>query len=205
MPYKIISFDLQGTLTDAAFSDEFWLEYLPRTYSQKHRLTVEEGKKQLGALFHQYGKYDYRYYSVKYWLQELKITESFSEIVRDFKHQPYFYPEMAKLVQELSSKIPLIIISTTTYDFIDIELVSERKYFQHIYSTLDDLHLAGKSSEVFLAIAQSLQVTPSEILHIGNNKEMDISNAQKAGVQVYWFDETTPLAFQVKNIYYLMQ
>ena len=42
MKYKLICFDLQGTLSNTEFSDYFWFEVLPLLYKQsKGYLSIE--------------------------------------------------------------------------------------------------------------------------------------------------------------------
>ena len=62
MKYKVISFDMQGTLTDSSFSDEFWMETLPSLYSKSKNVSLKEAKKILKEKFKDYGVYDYRWF-----------------------------------------------------------------------------------------------------------------------------------------------
>jgi len=53
---------------------------------------------------------------------------------------------------------------------------------------VDYFKLGGKTKEVFLSVVNELKVAPHEILHIGDNIEMDIENAKKANVNAIFFD-----------------
>lgn len=181
--FKVISFDLQGTLSSAKFSDEFWLEVLPKLYSKSKGIDIDCARGELKEKFMGWGKYDYRYYSLKYWLKELGVGMSFEEIVCRMKNEPLFFDSFVELLKDLSKKYKLIIISTTTHEFIEVELGGFAKYFFRVYSTLDDLDIAGKPKEVFLNVANELGVLPSEILHVGDNYEMDVKNAKEAGCE----------------------
>lgn len=200
MNYDLISFDLQGTLTDSAFSDEFWLEYIPSVYAERHSIPLPEAKQQLWDRFKQYGKYDSRYYSVRYWLDELHLNEPFPAIVNRLHHKPRFFTPMHTLVRRLSKKYPLIIISTTTREFIDTELADKRKFFLNAWSTLDDLGIAGKTAESYTLIARSLALPPERILHIGDSREMDADNAVKAGYRIYRFDPSVAVSVHSQRI-----
>ncbi|MFH1585949.1 MAG: HAD family hydrolase [archaeon] len=188
MKYDIVAFDLQGTLSDSAFSDEFWMETLPHLYSKYNKISLVEAKEELKKRFKEYGKYDYRYYSVDYWLKELKLTLSFKDLCKLIKHKPHFYEDSIKLIKELSKEIPLVIISSTTKEFIEIELGRNNKYFKKVFSSIDDFNMAGKPKELYTKIAQILNVEPNKIIYIGNDSEMDIKNAKEGGFKTFFFD-----------------
>ncbi len=200
MKYKIISFDMQETLTDSSFSDEFWMETLPYLYSKSKSISLDESKAILKEKFSKYGKYDYRYYSVKYWIEELDLKMDFSDIVKMIKNKPLFYKDVKELLKSLKDKVKLIIISTTTYEFIDCELGEHKQYFDKIYSSLDDFDIAGKTKEVYEKVAKENNVLPSEILHIGDSKEMDVENADKAGCDVFFFNNSRSRDENIKEL-----
>lgn len=192
MKYKVISFDLQGTLSDDAFSDEFWLKLLPVLYSESKKVSIEDAKEALKIKFKEYGKYDYRYYSVQYWVKELNLKLKFNDIRRRINSKPFLFADTLEIIEKLYGKVKLIIISSTTNEFIEAELGDKRKYFDHIYSSLDSFGIAGKPKELYLKIAEILSVKPSDIIHIGNSEESDIRNAKKAGLHTFFFDEKEP-------------
>jgi len=189
---KIISFDLQGTISNSNFSDYFWLILLPELYSRKNNLSLQESKNELINFFKHIGKYDYRYYDHRYWLKELGLKWSFNQVVKAIKLSPSFYPEIEGLIKKLYKKVPLIILSTTTREFIDIELNKYSNYFNHIFSTIDDLAIAGKPPTAFEKVAAELGKKNNSFLHIGDSLEMDIENANKAGWKAFhWTKQVT--------------
>ncbi|QQS70979.1 HAD-IA family hydrolase [Candidatus Saccharibacteria bacterium] len=94
-------------------------------------------------------------------------------------------PRVEKLLIEYIAglSLPVVLLSTTTNRFIDYELGLNKQYFNKIYSCVDDFSTGGKTADVFGAIAREWGVKPNEIVHIGDNQEMDIDNALKAGVR----------------------
>ena len=59
---KILSLDMQGTLTDSAFSDYFWIELLPQKFSEKFNCSIESAKQIISDKFSKMGKYNIKYY-----------------------------------------------------------------------------------------------------------------------------------------------
>lgn len=189
MPFKLVSFDLQGTLSDSSFSDEFWLNLLPHLYAEYHNIEFKNAKTILKQEFAEIGKYDLRYYSVEYWLGRLCPASSFQQIIQRLETSPYLYDDTLSFVKELHGVVPLIVVSTTTRRFIELELGGESRYFEHTYSSLDDLEIPGKPPEVFRKVAEKLGVEPAQILHVGDCEEMDVKNAKEAGWQAFHFEK----------------
>lgn len=198
MKYDVISFDLQGTLTDSTFSDEFWLEVLPQLYSRRHNMRLDRAKDELREIFARIGKYEYRYYSLQYWLDELGLSTV--DALKHIKHRPRFFADTRKLIGELKNRVVLVIITSATTEFIDHELGDNKKYFKAIYSTLDDFNIPGKPAEVYARIAQDLGVPTNRILHIGDSKEMDVDNARRAGCATFFFDHKSPRDKNIRDL-----
>lgn len=181
---KIISLDLQGTLSDSSFSDYFWIELLPRKYSEKFNITLDEAKKTLKEKFKGYGVYNLKYYDDKYWEKYLSFNTL--DELKKMDIQPKINEELYKLI--LSIPLPKIIISTTTNTFIEYELKDKIKDFKKTYSCVDNFNTGGKTPEIFKKVCSELNVLPSEVLHIGDSKTMDVENAFNSGVSAILYD-----------------
>lgn len=181
---KVLSLDLQGTLSNSNFSDFFWLELLPEKYAKKFNTSIDQAKEILKEEFKQYGKYNILYYDDKYWSNYLEFDTL--EELKKFIIQPTINTELYNLIQNIN--IPKIIISTTTDLFIDYELKDNQKDFEKIYSCVDYFQTGGKTKEVFSTVCKELNVSPNEVLHIGDSKTMDYENAIQAGVNAILYD-----------------
>lgn len=184
---KYLSLDLQGTLSDSKFSDYYWLEIIPKKYSEHFNISVDEAKKVLKDKFKEYGVYNILYYDDKYWSDYLKFNTT-QELINS-QIQPEINKELYEFITDI--KLPKIIISTTTNLFINYELKDKVKIFDKIYSCVDYFKTGGKTKEVYEKICSQLNIKPEEMLHIGDNKLMDIKNAKEAGVTTILFDNNT--------------
>ncbi len=184
---KYISLDLQGTLSNSKFSDNFWLEIIPQKYAQKFNISIDSAKQILKEKFKEYGVYNILYYDDKYW-SEFLCFNTLEELNKS-KIKPEINKELYTYINKI--KLPKIIISTTTDLFINYELKEKVKNFEKIYSCCDYFKIGGKTKEVFEKISKELNVKPEEILHIGDNILMDIENARKAGVNAILYDDNT--------------
>lgn len=182
---KYLSLDLQGTLSSSEFSDYFWCETIPKKYAEKYNISVEQAKENLKKVFKEYGVYDIHYYDDSYW--EKSLTFNVIEELKKSSIKPKINKELLQFIENIS--IPKIIISTTTKKFINYELGEKRKLFQKIYSCVDDFNTGGKTANIYKEVAKQLNVKTNEILHIGDNKIMDIENAKKSGINAILFEK----------------
>ncbi len=181
---KVLSLDLQGTLSSSDFSDYFWLELLPIKYKEKYNLTLEESKTVLKNKFREYGVYNRLYYDDAYWANILEFNTL--EELDKFSIRPKINSELYSLIKEID--IPVIILSTTTDLFINYELSTIDDVFYKKYSCIDYFQVGGKTSDVFNKVCEELKINNDELLHVGDSKVMDIENAKLAGVQTVFYE-----------------
>jgi len=112
---KYLSFDLQGTISDAKFSDNFWMELLPKEYTLKNNISLGKAKSILKDKFKQIGKYDILYYDDSYWSKELEFDTL--QLLRNSSIRPCLDEKIVNYIS--NANLPKIIISTTTDLFIN--------------------------------------------------------------------------------------
>ena len=59
---KVVSFDVVGTLVDSYYEDYVWKEAVPRLYSRKRGVGLEEAKDYVLREYDRIGKNDIRWY-----------------------------------------------------------------------------------------------------------------------------------------------
>lgn len=193
---KVLSLDLQGTLSDAGFSDYFWLEFLPIKYAEKFNIGVEEAKHTLKNKFKEFGVYNTLYYDDAYWGEVLNF-DTLSEL-KKFTIQPMINEKLYNFIKTLD--IPIIILSTTTDIFINYELASVKDIFYKKYSCLDYFKCGGKTKDIFDKVCQELNIATDELLHVGDSMTMDVENGHLAGIKTIYYDgDTEFLIDKIKN------
>ena len=50
---QVVSFDLDGTLTDSSFANSVWLEEIPKLYAIKNKISINLAKREV---FNNYNK-----------------------------------------------------------------------------------------------------------------------------------------------------
>ncbi len=180
---KCVSFDLQGTITDAEFCDSLWIKILPEIYAMRNKVSIDKAKKLIKSYYEKEEIYDIKYYDDSFWTKMLKF-DAIKEL-ENRKIKPKINEKLMSYIKKIKEK--KIIVSTTTNLFIDVELGKEKENFDKIYSCVDYFNIGGKIPKVFRKIANELNILPNEILHIGDNYVMDVENAKKAGVNAIHF------------------
>lgn len=184
---KCLSFDLQGTITEADYCDSFWIQILPRKYAEKYKISFEEAKKEIDKHYHGDRIYDIRYYDDSYWTRMLNIDVL--DELKKINKKPKINSKFMNFIKSIN--INKIILSTTTNLFINTELGEEKKSFDKIFSCVDYFNIAGKTPEIFKMVAKELNIDTKEILHIGDNYIMDVQNAEKARVNAIHYTGNT--------------
>lgn len=177
MNYDLISFDAQGTLTDAVYSDAFWRDLLPAAYAA----ALDVSPSALPNLFKLWGPADPRYYDTELWLTELFGSLPLADLMRANDLFPRLYPDMLDLLEQLHPKTKLIVISSTTHSFLDLELRPARHLLDRVFSTIDDFDTPAKPPHLYTAIARHYSTPPDRCLHIGDRIPEDVDSPRLAG------------------------
>ncbi len=187
---KIISFDLDGTLADLNFEKAVWLEEIPKLFAKKNNLTIEEAKRAVFSAYEMIGNRDAKWYDIKFWFGELGIGNEYDKLLEESSHLIKLYPETVPVLENLSKRFQLIVISNATRDFIQFKLKVENleKYFSHIFSTTSDFKCIKGDCKGYLEVCKSLNIKPSELIHIGDDYEFDYLAGREVGIDVYFLN-----------------
>lgn len=181
MRFELVSFDVQGTLTDAAYCDAFWLRGLGEQYAASAGCSVEAGQAHLRELFTNLGKRDRIYYDADRWVAELYGGRTLREVMASLGAERKVDAGLVGLVEELKAQVMVIAVSSTTHSFLDLELEGLGDKFMRVFSTFDDLSTAGKPTEVFTLLSEMYGAAPERCVHIGDSASEDVESPRSAG------------------------
>jgi len=185
---KYISFDLDGTLADDTFDKLIWHEEVPKLYAAKHGMSLDNAK------LHVYAEY-YRALDIErvktwtdigYWFGRFGLQD-WQQLVKDMKKHVFLYDDTIDALEYLSKKYKLIIVSNAGQKFLDVKLEAEglRKHFDCIFSAPDTFGVPRKNKVMFQKILDKLGVKPDEIVHIGDDHELDYEVPTALGIKSY--------------------
>lgn len=115
VPWKNIEtvfLDMDGTLLDLRFDNEFWREYVPQCYAKKHGLDVRVAKAQLFPRYQSVeGTIDW--YCVDYWSRELALD--ISALKRELEHLIALHPYALRFLAALRDARKNVLLVTNAH------------------------------------------------------------------------------------------
>ena len=187
---KIISFDFDGTITKTTFADLFWLEGLPKLYSEKYNVDLEEAKNFLFREYDKIGKERLEWYDPDYWFNRFNINYSWKKLMEDYSYAIEIYPDVIPTLERLKNSYDLIIISNARREFIEIQMekLDIKRYFKRVFSTVSDFNMVKKEGEVYRKVCEQVGIDKSELIHVGDDYKFDFLAPRSIGIKAIYLD-----------------
>jgi HAD superfamily hydrolase (TIGR01549 family) len=187
---KIISFDMDGTLVDAEFTDWVWGHGIPTLYAGKAGLSLEEAKAFVTQEYLKVGDGAIEWYDIKYWFRFFQLEESWRGVMERYKDKIKVYPDVNHILERLGRNFPLVLTSNAGREFIDIEMEATGlgRYFYRIFSATTDFGVVKKSADFYQQICEVLETRPQEIVHVGDHYEFDYLVPRSLGIHAFYLD-----------------
>ena len=94
------------------------------------------------------------------------------------------WPDSIPALQRLAARWPL---ASLTNGNADLARTGVQAHFAH-HVCARDIGAAKPDPRIFLAAAAQLGVAPHEVLHVGDDPELDVIGAQRAGLRAAWIN-----------------
>jgi len=190
---KIISFDMDGTLVDAEFTDWVWGHGIPTLYAKKVGLPFEEAKNFVVKEYLKVGEGAIEWYDIKYWFQLFQLEESWEVLLERYTDKIKIYPDVHPLLERLRDRYRMVLTSNAGREFIDTEMEATglAKYFDRIFSATSDFGEVKKTTAFYQRICQILEARPQEIVHVGDHYEFDYLIPRLLGIQAFYLDRSS--------------
>jgi len=187
---KIISFDMDGTLVDAEFTDWVWGHGIPTLYAAKVGLSFEEAKAFVMQEYLKVGEGAIEWYDIKYWFRFFQLEESWRGVMERYTDKIKVYPDVNHILERLEGRFPLVLTSNAGREFIDIEMEATGlgRYFYRIFSATTDFGKVKKTADFYQQICQVLETRPQEIVHVGDHYEFDYLVPRSLGIHAFYLD-----------------
>ncbi|MCW4031308.1 MAG: HAD family hydrolase [Candidatus Bathyarchaeota archaeon] len=188
---KVVSFDLDGTITDQSFVDSVWLEGIPQLYSVKKKVSFDEAKIAVKKEYDKVGNEKLQWYNLQYWIKKFDLNVSWQQLLSHFEDKIKIYPDALKAIEELAQKgIRLIIITNANTEFLEFQLASTNTgdYFEAVFSVTSDFGLVKKTVDAYQRVCKILGILPHEMIHVGDDRKFDFYVPQRLGISAFHLD-----------------
>jgi len=203
---SVVSFDLEGTLVDVTFSDKVWNEGLPRLYALKTGLSFDEARKIVLGEYAQVGENRVEWYDVCYWFRHFELPSEPQHLLNSYKDYVRLFQDAVEVLGKLNQKYRLVIVTNSNRPFIEILAKPIIHYFERVFSTTSDFGLLKKNPETYKKVCEALDVTPSEMAHVGDRLQDDFESPRSVGINAYILDRQDaypfmPAQYKVRNLH----
>jgi len=187
-----ISFDLDGTLVDEKFDNIIWHEEIPKLFAEKNKIDIEDAKTKVYAEYYR-GAFIEKvdcWTDISYWFQRLGL-DGWDNLMVDMKKHILVYDDTLKVLEQLSrKKYKLIVMSNAEEKFLDMKLEAEglKKHFSSVFSAQSTFGVRKKNKEVFTEVLERLGIGPENIIHVGNDRHLDLEVPSSVGIKSFLLD-----------------
>jgi FMN phosphatase YigB (HAD superfamily) len=188
---RVMSFDLDGTITDISFVNSVWLDGIPRLYALKHGLGFEDAKMKVMSEYGKVGRERLEWYDLSYWIAKLGLSVSPREVLNSFEHRIRVFPEVPEVLGEFrNSGLRLIVVTNARREFVDLELEKTgiRHFFEHVFSSTSDFGLIKKTVRLYQRVCSICDVSPGEMIHVGDDQCFDFDVPSKLRIKAFYLD-----------------
>ncbi|KMT64322.1 GMP/IMP nucleotidase [Catenovulum maritimum] len=173
--------DMDGTLLDLHFDNHFWLEHLPKRYSQIHNLSEESVRENLKR---QYAKLQgqLKWYCFDYWAKELNLD--IVELKREVSHLIQIRqstPEFLTALRKAGKQVILLTNSHPDGMTLKFEKTQLHDYFDRLIST-HEYGYSKESLELWQAVQADLKFDKARTLFVDDSLPI-LHKAQEFGIQ----------------------
>ena len=192
-PTRVISFDMDGTLTDLSFVDSVWLQGIPNLFAKENQISLEEAQKRVKSEYDRVGNEKLEWYDLNYWLDKFSIDASPQHVLSSFREKIRVFEEVPAVLENFKNRgYRLIVITNARREFVDIEMQQAgiQGFFERIFSSPSDFHLIKNATRVYEEVCIACEISPSEMIHVGDDQDFDFEVPRKLGINAYLLDRT---------------
>ena len=172
--------DMDGTLLDLHYDNQFWLEHLPQRYAQLHGVSRAMAELELQPLFERNAG-TLNWYCLDFWTRELKlpVRELKQEIAELIALRPDAPPFLAAL-RQAGKRVVMITNAHRDSLSLKLERVELAPYFERLISS-HDYGFPKESPQFWDALQADIGFDPARSLFIDDTLPI-LRSARRYGV-----------------------
>ncbi|HOJ12991.1 MAG TPA: HAD family hydrolase [Deltaproteobacteria bacterium] len=185
-PGVIVSFDLDGTLTDHAFVDGVWNEGLPELVSRRLHVPLDEARDMCARAYAREGDDSVAWYRLPYWLAFFGIEDVRAEdLIERYTGRIRAFEDGLRSLARLSDMgVGLVLFSNATRAFLDreLEVTGLKRFFGEVVSLPDDWGTLKACPDAFVRLGS---LAGGVLVHVGDHVRYDYEVPMSVGVRAY--------------------
>ncbi len=183
---KVISFDVEGTLVTPDFSYAIWFEAIPKLYAQKYGVSYQKAREIVTTEYNKVGDQRLEWYDIYYWFNYFGLGTPLP-VLKNCESKVCYYPEVFEVLSTLTQKFKLIVASSSSREFLRHLLKDIEAYFTNIFSSISD-YKQLKTNDFYIKICQELEISPHQLVHVGDNRQADFDIPRQLGIWAFHLD-----------------
>jgi len=189
-PKPYLSFDLDGTLVELAFTELVWHHGIPALYARKTGMDPAQARSYVLEEYRKVGDGALEWYDLAYWFRFFDLPDTGGDLLKQYASEVRVYPEVHEVLGMLREHFTLIILSNAAQAFIEVEMREGAlaSYFAHVFSATSDFRLVKKSPAFYRMICERLQIEPRHLIHVGDHREFDYQIPRSLGITALYLD-----------------
>jgi len=179
---QAILLDMDGTLLDLAFDNDFWLRQVPQLYASKEGITLEAAQDVLFDLYHHH-QGTLQWYCTDFWSEQLGI-----DIIKhkyDLAHNIVIRPGTLEFLHKAKAHNKKLVLVTNAHPdtlAIKMDRALIAKYFDDIYSS-HQFSQPKESPDFWACLQQAIEVPFNRCLFVDDSEEI-LTVAQQSGIKL---------------------
>ena len=187
---RVVSFDMNGTLTQDHFARLVWGEGVPQLYSVAKNVPLEEAKEYVFGEYDRVGEERVEWYDIRYWFRYFGLGADWKGFLESFQHEARPFSDASQVLEDLGRQYEIILTSNATREFIDIELGAAglKGHFARLFSVTSDFGEVKKTPDVYLKVCRAVGIEPEEMVHVGDHRRFDFTAPRELGIRAFYLD-----------------
>lgn len=201
---KVISFDLDDTLSDSQFDELIWRAEIPKAYAREKNIPFDEAFRIVTTEYNAlWGKIKGNWRDASFWLKHFGLETTWEDLLVAVEHEIKHYPDVNAMLSELAKDFKLIIVSNAERKFIDAKLRCNHleQFFVKTYSAASDFDKIKKDEEVFRKALADFKIGPDEIVHIGDDGVYDVDVPRALKIKAFLLHRERKKKADFHNLY----
>jgi len=168
-----------------------WLEGIPRLYSVKRKISFEDAKRAVKREYDNVGRERLEWYDLNHWIKKFGLHISAEELLEHFERKIELFPEVPRVLHGLKQRgLRLFVITNAQREFVRLELKKTgiENYFERVFSSTSDFGLVKKTANLYQRICSILEISPQEMIHIGDDRNFDFIVPKRLGIVAFHLD-----------------